>query len=135
MRQFTEAENQQPHTKVDNRKLHSQTASELGDANNEPLQVESRAKRDGSLEIILLLIALSAILLIWSWNDIGFNSMPLMPLMCALMLLVNHITFCITKPGRMHRLMKTIARVWMLFVGGCLIWALHDLIRLAINGH
>ena len=130
MRQFTEAEKLQLQAKIEDKEQHSQTPGKLDGKNDGPLQGESRARRDGTLEIILFLTALSVILLLWSWDDIGFNFIPFMG---ALMLLFNHIAFCTTKQGRIHRLMKTVARVWIVLVGGCLIWAFYDLIRLAIN--
>ena len=133
MRHFTETEKLQLQTKIDDKEQHSQTPGKLDGKNDEPLQTESRARRDGTLEIILFLTALSVILLLWSWDNIGFNSMPLMVLMVVLMLLFNHIAFSITKQGRLPRLMKTFARVWIAHVGGCLIWAFYDLIRLTVS--
>ena len=97
--------------------------------NDKPLQTESGVKEDGTLAISLFLIALSVILLLWSWTSVGFNSLPVLVLMIALMLLFNHIALSITKQGRIHRLMKTVARVWIVVVGGCLIWTFYELIR------
>ena len=78
MRHFIETEKLQLQTKIDDKEQHSQTPGKLDGKNDEPLQTESRARRDGTLEIILFLTALSVILLLWSWDNIGFNSMPLM---------------------------------------------------------
>ena len=130
MRQFTEAEKLQLQTKIDDKEQHSQTPGKLDGKNDGLLQRESRARRDGTLEVILFLTALSVILLLWSRDDIGFNFIPFMG---ALMLLFNHIAFCTTKQGQLHRLMETFARVWIALVGGCLIWAFYDLIRLSVN--
>ncbi len=110
-------------------KPHEQSTCELGEANDKPLQTESGVKEDGTLAISLFLIALSVILLLWTWTSVGFNSLPVLVLMTALMLLFNHIALSITKQGRIHRLMKTVARVWIVVVGGCLIWTFYELIR------
>lgn len=110
-------------------KPHEQSTCESGEANDKPLQTESRVKEDGALAISLFLTALSVILLLWSWTSVGFNSLPLMVLMTALMLLFNHIAFFTAKQGRTRRLLKTVARVWIVLVGGCLIWTFYDLIR------
>lgn len=130
MRQFTGDEKLQLQATIDDKEQHIQTPGKLDGKNDGPLQRKTRATRDGTLEIILFLTALSVILLLWSWDNIGFNAMPLM---VALMALFNHIAFCTTKQGRIHRLMKTVARVWIVLVGGCLIWTFYDLIRLTIN--
>ena len=76
MRQFTEAEKLQLQTKIDDKEQHSQTPGKLDGKNDGLLQRESRARRDGTLEVILFLTALSVILLLWSRDNIGFNFMP-----------------------------------------------------------
>ena len=77
MRHFTETEKLQLQAKIEDKEQHSQTPGKLDGKNDGPLQGESRARRDGTLEIILFLTALSVILLLWSWDDIGFNFIPL----------------------------------------------------------
>ena len=130
MRQFTEAEKLKLQTKIDDKKQRTHTIVKSGGISDEPLQRQSRVTKDGTLEIILFLTVLSLILLLWSWDNIGFNYMPLI---AALMLLFNHIAFSVTKQSRMHRLMKIVARVWIIFVGSCLILEWYDLIRLTLK--
>ena len=108
MKQFTEAGKLQLQIKIDDEELDSQVTGKSDGKNEAPPQSGSRAKNDGTLEMIIFLTVLSLIILLWSWDNIGFNYLPLM---VALMLLFNHTAFVIAKEGRIHRLMKTIARV------------------------
>lgn len=65
-------------------------------------------------------------LLIWNvtsllkWQNYGYDEYG--NLIIALMLLFNHIAFCITEKGWLSLVMKTIAWVWIAFVWAYLFW-------------
>ena len=126
MRVFTDAEKQQLQAKIKDEQERQRVLKEIAQIESEK---ESKRRRGiistalsfkyGFLGLILCLLVLDVILLL-SLQSYDYH-IYLGP-MVLLGLLFNHIAWHLTKRGRLSRVMKTIAWVWMVFVFAYLFW-------------
>ena len=126
MRVFTDVEKQQLQTKIKDEQERQRVLKEIAQ-----IEKEKEAKRRkgiistalsykyGFLGLILCLLILDVILL-FSLQSYDYHTY-LGP-MVLLVLLFNHIAWNFTKRGRLSRVMKTIAWIWIVFVFAYLFW-------------
>ena len=125
MRVFTDAEKQQLQAKIEDEQERQRML-------RESIQVESEKEAKRKRGIIstvfsskyvglgFLLLMLIGYLIVLPPQSYNYHSY-LVPI-TLLMLLFNHIAWNFTKRGRLSRVMKTIAWIWMAFVVAYLFW-------------
>ena len=126
MRVFTDAEKQQLQTKIKDEQERQRVLKEIAQIENEK---EAKRRKGiistalsykyGFLGFILFLIALNVFLLLPRQN---YDYYTYLVPMVLLVLLFNHIAWNFTKRGRLSRVMKTIAWIWIVFVFAYLFW-------------
>ena len=126
MRVFTDAEKQQLQTKIKDEQERQRVLKEIAQIENEK---EAKRKKGiistalsykySMLGFILFLIALNIFLLLPRQN---YDYYTYLVPMVLLVLLFNHIAWNFTKRGRLSRVMKTIAWIWIVFVFAYLFW-------------
>ena len=126
MRIFTDAEKEQLQTKIEDEQERQRVLREIIQ-----IEKEKESKRGkgiistalsykySMLGFILFLIALNIFLLLPRQN---YDYHTYLAPMVTLMLLFNHIAWNFTKRGRLSRVMKTIAWIWMAFAVAYLFW-------------
>ena len=129
MRIFTNAEKQELQSKIREEQERQRVLEERIQIEKEKEAKRSRgvistvlSVKYGFLLVILCLLAFSVwALLPFGWRiDFSGN----LSLGVVLGLLFNHIAWHFTKKGRLSRVMKTIAVVWMVFVLAYMLWLL-----------
>ena len=127
MKTFTDAEKQQLQAKIQDEQERQRVLRESIQIEKEKESRRSRgiistvlSVKYGFLLIILCVLALNVrVLLSFGWQ---ISSPVYLNFMVVLGLLFNHIAWHFTKKGRLSRVMKTVAWIWMLFVVGYLFW-------------
>ena len=127
MRVFTDAEKQQLQTKIEDEQERQRILRE-----GIQIEKEKEAKRSrgvistllsvkyGFLLVILCVLVLHLRLLLpFGWQ---IDSPVSLSFMVMLGVLFNHIGWHVTKKGRLSRVMKTVAWIWMVFVLAYLFW-------------
>jgi hypothetical protein len=126
MKTFTDAEKQQLQAKIKDEEERQRVLKEIAQ-----IEKEKEAKRrQGIISTVLShkygFLAIIICLLIWNvvslskWRNFDYDQYG--NLMIGLALLFNHIAFHFTKKGRLSRIMKTIAWIWIVFVFAYLFW-------------
>ena len=126
MKTFTAAEKQQLQAKIKDEQERQRTLRESIQIEKDK---ESKRRRGiistvlsvkyGFLVVILCVLALNVSLLPFGWR---IDSPVNLSSMVVLGVLFNHIAWHFTKKGRLSRVMKTIAWIWMGFVLAYLFW-------------
>ena len=127
MRVFTDAEKQQLQAKIKDEQERQRALKEIAQIENE----KESNRRKGIISTVLSykygFLALILCLLIWDIRLLlerqNFDYDQYGGLIIVLMLLFNHIAYCITKKGWLSRVMKTIAWVWIVFGFAYLFWS------------
>ncbi len=111
MRQFTEVEKQQLQTKIEAQERKQGIVGEIIRKNKEAKRTGpiGTVWKYGFLAIILCLFGFNVILYFSTRHSSSFQSVLLLNLVVALMLLLNHIAFHFTNTGRSSLVMKTVA--------------------------
>ena len=111
MRQFTQAEKHQLQTKIGEQERKQRIVGEII-RNNKEAKITgpiSTVWKYGFLAIILCLLGFNVIFFFYTRHSGYPQSVSLLNLVVALMLLLNHIAFHFTKSGRSSLVMKTVA--------------------------
>ena len=126
MRVFTDAEKQQLQAKIEDEQERQRVLKEIAQIENEKESKRSKGIISTALSFKYGLLAIIICLLVWNvatllkWRNFGYDQY--LNLAVALMLLFNHIAWHFTKKGRLSRVMKTIAWIWIVFVCAYLFW-------------
>ena len=122
MRQFTDAEKQLLQAKIeDEQERHNQLVEELAQQKNEAPQRTSTAGKYIYLGFILCLLAFNAFILL-NVRHIGLD--PLGGFIFVLWALCDCIAVYFAKVGWQRLVMKTVARIWFLFMFAYGFWIL-----------
>ena len=126
MRVFTDAEKQQLQAKIKDEQERQRVLKEIAQIENEK---ESK-RRQGIISTalsykyvmlgFLLFVLIGYVILLPPWQNYGYH-VYLGPI-TLLMVIFNHIAWNFTKRGRLSRVMKTIAWIWIVFVFAFLFW-------------
>ena len=128
MRVFTDAEKQQLQAKIEDEQERQRVLRE-----NIQIEKEKEAKRSKDIISTALsykygFLVLILFLLVWSADPLmkwqNFDRFQFGNLVVPLMLLFSHIAYQFTKKGRLSRVMKTIAWIWVVFGLAYLFWIL-----------
>ena len=127
MRVFTDAEKQQLQAKIEDEQERQRALRESIQIEKEKESKRSKgiistvlSVKYGFLLVILCILALSVrAMLPFDWRSYPSGCLSFM---IVLGVLFNHIAWHFTKKGRLSRVMKTVAWIWMLFVVGYLFW-------------
>lgn len=127
MQTFTDTEKEQLQAKIKDEQERRRVLRESIQIEKEKESRRSRgiistvlSVKYGFLLVILCALAFSVwALMPFSWQ---ISSPIYLSFMAMLGLLFNHIAWHFTKKGRLSRVMKTVACVWMMFVVGYLFW-------------
>ena len=145
MRQFTDAEKQLLQAKIkDEQERREQAVKEIARRIEEEASKSRAVSRTpsalgflrrtlpelgsfwkyGFLAVILCLLVFNVIMvLIWRNPFPGQYAHPMYAnVVCALMLLFNHIAFYITNGGWQSRVMKTVAWIWIVIGSAYILW-------------
>ena len=111
MRQFTEAEKRQLQIKIDDQERKHQIVREIVKKGTEAEITDpiGTVWKYGYLAIILCLLGFNVIFYFYTRHSSYPQSVILLNLVVALMLLLNHIAFHFTKTGRSSLVMKSVA--------------------------
>ena len=126
MRVFTDAEKQQLQAKIKDEQERQRVLKEIAQIENEKESKRSKGIISTALSFKYGLLAIIIFLLVWNvatllkWRNFGYDQY--LNLAVALMLLFNHIAWHFTKKGRLSRVMKTVAWIWIVFVFAYLFW-------------
>ena len=127
MRVFTDTEKQQLQAKIQDEQERQRVLKESSQIEKEKETKRSRgiistvlSVKYGFLLVILCVLVLHLrVLLPFGWQ---IDSPANLSFMVVLGVLFNHIGWHITKKGRLSRVMKTVAWIWMVFVLAYLFW-------------
>ena len=127
MRVFTDTEKQQLQAKIQDEQERQRVLKESSQIAKEKEAKRSRgiistvlSVKYGFLLVILCVLVLHLrVLLPFGWQ---IDSPANLSFMVVLGVLFNHIGWHVTKKGRLSRVMKTVAWIWMVFVLAYLFW-------------
>ena len=127
MRVFTDAEKQQLQAKLKDEQERQRVLRESLQIEKDKESKRSRGiistvlsvKYGFLLVILCVLVFHLRVLLLFGWQ---IDSPVNLSFMVVLGVLFNHIGWHVTKKGRLSRVMKTVAWIWMVFVLAYLFW-------------
>ena len=125
MRVFTDAEKQQLQTKIKDEQERQRVLREIAQIENEKESKRKKGIISTALSFkyimlgFLLFVLIGYVILLLPRNYSYHNYLGPITL---LMVIFNHIAWNFTKRGRLSRVMKTIAWIWMVFVFAYLFW-------------
>ena len=127
MQTFTDAEKQQLQAKIKDEQERQRVLKEIAQIEKEKKEKRSRSIISTVLSVkygFLLVILCALALIVRAMLPFNWRSYPsgYLSFMIVLGVLFNHIAWHFTKKGRLSRVMKTVAWIWMLFVVGYLFW-------------
>ena len=125
MRVFTDAEKQQLQTKIKDEQERQRVLREIAQIENEKESKRKKGIISTALSFkyimlgFLLFVLIGYVILLLPRNYSYHNYLGPITL---LMVIFNHIAWNFTKRGRLSRVMKTIAWIWIVFVFAYLFW-------------
>ncbi len=126
MKTFTDAEKQQLQAKITDEQERQRVLKEIAQTEREKESNRRRGIISTALSYkyvmlgFLLFVLIGYVILLPPWQNYSYHNY-LGPI-TLLMVIFNHIAWNFTKKGRLSRVMKTIAWIWIVFVCVYLFW-------------